>query len=81
MVKPGGYLYIIAPHKRTLTRNSRSTLAGDQSHATGKVPETLNDLFGFGSEISSSCPGWLGWSILHVQDTDDKVGNGFDCGS
>ncbi len=20
---------------------------------------------------------WLGWNILHVQDTDDKVGNGF----
>ena len=81
VVKPGGYLYIIAPHKdRTFDKErSRSTLAElIERHETGKVPETLNDHCSVWiTEDFVELIGWLGWNILHVQDTDDKVGNGF----
>ena len=81
VVKPGGYLYIIAPHKeRTLDKErNRSTLAElIERHETGKVPETLNDHCSVWiTEDFVELVNWLGWKVLHVQDTDDKVGNGF----
>jgi glycosyltransferase involved in cell wall biosynthesis len=81
VVKPRGYLYIIAPHKeRTFDKErNRSTLAElIERHETGKVPETLNDHCSVWiTEDFVELVGWLGWNILHVQDTDDKVGNGF----
>jgi glycosyltransferase involved in cell wall biosynthesis len=81
VVKPGGYLYIIAPHKeRTFDKErNRSTLAElIERHETGKVPETLNDHCSVWiTEDFVELIHWLGWNILHVQDTDDKVGNGF----
>ena len=81
VVKPGGYLYIIAPHKeRTFDKErSRSTLAElIERHETGKVPETLNDHCSVWiTEDFVELVGWLGWKILEVQDVDDKVGNGF----
>jgi SAM-dependent methyltransferase len=81
VVKPGGYLYIIAPHKERTFDNerSRSTLAElIERHETGKVPETLNDHCSVWiTEDFVELIRWLGWNILHVQDTDDKVGNGF----
>jgi glycosyltransferase involved in cell wall biosynthesis len=81
VVKPGGYLYIIAPHKeRTFDKeHKRSTLAElIERHETGKVPETLNDHCSVWiTEDFVELVGWLGWKILEVQDVDDKVGNGF----
>ena len=81
VVKPGGYLYIIAPHKeRTFDKErNRSTLAElIERHETGKVPETLNDHCSVWiTEDFVELIHWLGWNILHVQDIDDKVGNGF----
>jgi len=81
VVKPGGYLYIIAPHKdRTFDKErSRSTLAElIERHETGKVPETLNDHCSVWiTEDFVELIQWLGWNILEIQDVDDKVGNGF----
>jgi SAM-dependent methyltransferase len=81
VVKPGGYLYIIAPHKeRTFDKERpRSTLAElIERHETGKQPETLNEHCSVWiTEDFVELIHWLGWNILHVQDTDDKVGNGF----
>ena len=81
VVKPGGYLYIIAPHKeRTFDKErNRSTLAElIERHETGRVPETLNDHCSVWiTEDFVELIHWLGWNVLHVQDTDDKVGNGF----
>ncbi len=81
VVKPGGYLYIVAPHKeRTFDKDRpRTTLAElIERHETGKQPERFQD----------HCSVWitedfielirhLGWTPLEVQDVDDKVGNGF----
>jgi len=81
VVKPGGYLYIIAPHKeRTFDKErSRSTLAElIERHETGRQPETLNEHCSVWiTEDFVELIHWLGWNILHVQDSDDKVGNGF----
>ena len=81
VVKPGGYLYIIAPHKeRTFDKErNRSTLAElIERHETGRVPETLNDHCSVWiTEDFVELIHWLGWNILHVQDIDDKAGNGF----
>jgi len=81
VVKPGGYLYIIAPHKeRTFDKERpRTTLAElIERHETGKQPETFNEHCSVWiTEDFVELIHWLGWNILHVQDTDDKVGNGF----
>jgi SAM-dependent methyltransferase len=81
VVKPGGYLYIIAPHKeRTFDKERpRSTLAElIARHETGKQPETLAEHCSVWiTEDFVALIHWLGWNILHVQDADDKVGNGF----
>jgi SAM-dependent methyltransferase len=81
VVKPGGYLYIIAPHKeRTFDKERNRTTLGEliERHETGKVPETLNDHCSvWVTEDFVELIRWLGWNVLHVQDTDDKVGNGF----
>ena len=81
VVKPGGYLYIIAPHKeRTFDKERpRTTLAElIERHETGKQPITLNEHCSVWiTEDFVELIHWLGWNILHVQDTDDKVGNGF----
>ena len=81
VVKPGGYLYIIAPHKeRTFDKERpRSTLAElIERHETGKQPQILNEHCSVWiTEDFVEMIHWLGWNILHVQDTDDKVGNGF----
>ena len=81
VVKPGGYLYIIAPHKeRTFDKERpRTTLAElIERHETGKQPEILNEHCSVWiTEDFVELIHWLGWNILHVQDIDDKVGNGF----
>jgi len=81
VVKDGGYLYVVAPHKeRTFDKDrERSTLAElITRHETGICPDP----------DAAHCSVWitedflelvhyLGWPIVAVQDSDDKVGNGF----
>jgi SAM-dependent methyltransferase len=80
-VKPGGYLYIIAPHKeRTFDKERpRTTLAElIERHQTGKQPDPdLGHCSVWITEDFIELIHWLGWTILEVQDVDDKVGNGF----
>ena len=81
VVKPGGYLYIIAPHKeRTFDKERpRSTLAElIERHETGNYPDpNVDHCSVWITEDFVELIHWLGWNILHVQDADDKVGNGF----
>jgi glycosyltransferase involved in cell wall biosynthesis len=81
VVRPGGYIYVIAPHKeRTFDKDRpRTTLAElYERHRTGIGPDP----------DAAHCSVWitadfveliqaLGWPIVAVQDVDDKVGNGF----
>ncbi|KAI1699658.1 methyltransferase domain-containing protein [Ditylenchus destructor] len=80
VVKPGGYVYIIAPHKvRTFDANrTRTTLdelikryehpkvVSSQEHFTVWITEDLIEL----------CL-YYNWTVVATQDIDDKVGNGF----
>jgi SAM-dependent methyltransferase len=82
IVKPEGYIYIIAPHKertfdkdrpRTvlkelITRHESSQIFKSDPHVHYSVWVT-DDLV----ELIK----YLGWQIVYVQDIDDKVGNGF----
>ena len=80
VVRSGGYIYVIVPHRdRTFTGHSRTTLAElIERHDTGICPDPE----------SGPCTAWitedfveliklLGWPIAAIQDVDDKVGNGF----
>jgi SAM-dependent methyltransferase len=81
VVKPGGHLYIVAPHKeRTFDIDRpRTTLAElIERHETGKQPDRYRDHCSVWiTEDFVELIRWLGWTILEVQDVDDKVGNGF----
>jgi acetyltransferase-like isoleucine patch superfamily enzyme/SAM-dependent methyltransferase len=81
VVKPGGYLYVIAPHKeRTFDKERpRTTLAElIERHNTGVQPENLAEHCSVWiTQDFVELIRWLGWTILEVQDVDDKVGNGF----
>ena len=81
VVKPGGYLYIIAPHKeRTFDKDRDRTPLSEliERHRSGIGPDPNGP----------HCSVWitadfvelvkyLGWEMVAVQDVDDKVGNGF----
>jgi len=81
VVRPGGYIYVIAPHKeRTFDKDRpRTTLAElIQRHQTGIGPDP--DVAHCSVWVTSDFVEmieWLKWPIVAVQDTDDKVGNGF----
>jgi SAM-dependent methyltransferase len=81
VVKPGGYLYIVAPHKeRTFDSDRpRTTLAElMERHKTGKQPDRYRDHCSVWiTDDFVELIRWLGWTIVELQDVDDKVGNGF----
>ncbi len=82
VVRPGGYIYVTAPHKeRTFDKDrDRTTLAElIERHETGIGPDPAD-----GKHCSVWITAdfveliqWLGWPIVAIQDVDDKVGNGF----
>jgi glycosyltransferase involved in cell wall biosynthesis len=81
VVRPGGYIYVIAPHKmRTFDRDrDRTTLAElIERHKTGIGPDPdAAHCSIWITEDFVELVNWLGWPIVTVQDIDDKVGNGF----
>ncbi len=81
VVRPGGYIFVIAPHKeRTFDRERpRTTLAElIERHATGIGPDPdAAHCSVWITEDLVEVIQWLGWPVLAVQDVDDKVGNGF----
>ncbi|MBP6034000.1 MAG: class I SAM-dependent methyltransferase [Candidatus Moranbacteria bacterium] len=82
IVKPGGYIFMIVPHKeRTFDRDlSRTTLQEIIDRHEGRIqPEpNINDHHSVWiTEDMVELIGYLGWNIIETQDIDDKVGNGF----
>ncbi len=82
VVKPGGYVFVIAPHKeRTFDRDRPRTLVDEiiDRHEHPNPPEV--DHHGHYSvwitqDFIDICER-MQWKIVAVQDVDDKVGNGF----
>lgn len=83
VIKKGGYIFIIAPHKeRTFDRrNSRTTvLELLERHKTGIFPKAKSNHYSFWItediiDLVNAID--LEWKIIDFQDIDDKVGNGF----
>jgi SAM-dependent methyltransferase len=82
VVRPGGYVVMIVPHKeRTFDRGRpRTTLAELRARHADASPRR--------TEPDEHCSVWIaddlvelardrGWDLVEVQDPDDKVGNGF----
>lgn len=82
VVKPGGYVYIIAPHKeRTFDKDRpRTTLAELIQRHEQPTPPEVDDHRHYSVWITQDfvdlCT-YMQWKIVAVQDVDDKVGNGF----
>lgn len=82
VVKPGGYIFIIAPHKeRTFDRDRPRTSVEEliDRHIHPNPPEI--DHHGHYSvwiteDFLALCER-MGWKVVAYQDVDDKVGNGF----
>lgn len=83
VVRPGGYVFIVAPHKeRTFDKDrSRTPLQELLDRHSGKIPRPAVDTHEHYSvwitedllEVSSH----FKWNVVACQDADDKVGNGF----
>lgn len=82
LVKVGGYVYIIAPHKdRTFDRDRPVTpLAELIDRHENPNPPAFDDHRHYSvwrtDDFVTLCHHY-GWPILAIQDVDDKVGNGF----
>ncbi|HTV41928.1 MAG TPA: glycosyltransferase [Candidatus Sulfotelmatobacter sp.] len=83
VVRPGGYIFIIAPHKeRTFDKErSRTTLAELLDRHSGKIPppsiDTHHHYTVWTTEDLLELCRHLDWNVVASQDMDDKVGNGF----
>ncbi len=82
VTKPGGYVYIIAPHKeRTFDRDRPRTtleeLIDRHEHPNPPVPDLHGHYSVWITQDFLDLCSYFNWPVVAVQDTDDKVGNGF----
>lgn len=82
VVKPGGYVYIIAPHKeRTFDRDRPRTplaeLIDRHEHPNPPVPDHHGHYSVWITEDFLELCNHFNWNVVEFQDVDDKVGNGF----
>jgi predicted SAM-dependent methyltransferase len=82
VVKPGGYVFMIVPHKdRTSDRSKMRTRLSEIIDRHDHPHPPAVDLHGHYSfwitqDVVNICKHY-GWNIVVVEDVDDKVGNGF----
>jgi len=82
VVKPGGYVFIIAPHRDRIGEQAKPrTLPAEiiDRHEHPNPPKVDNHEH-YSSWKTEDFVGFCrhyGWKIVTVQDVDDKVGNGF----
>lgn len=83
VVKPGGYVYMIVPHKeRTFDKDKPlTTLKEIIDRDSGLIPEPIPKQYGhqtvWVTENFVEMCNYYGWNLHIVLDTDQKVGNGF----
>lgn len=81
IVRPGGYLFMIVPHKdRTFDRERKRTtlqeLIDRHKGLFGSLPENGHCSIWITEDVIELVR-HLGWKIVECRDRDDKVGNGF----
>lgn len=82
VVKPGGYVFMIVPHKnRTFDKDRpRTTLAEliqNHDHPNPPVPDHHGHYSVWITEDFVEMCNHYQWPVVEVRDRDDKVGNGF----
>lgn len=82
VVKPGGYVYIIAPHKeRTFDKDRPRTtlqeLIDRHEHPNPPAIDHHGHYSVWVTEDFLELCTHMNWDVVAVQDVDDKVGNGF----
>lgn len=81
VIKPGGYIFTICPHKdRTFDYlKPRTTLKEliERENNPDVVPDIHDHYTIWITEDMIEAVNYLGYKIVAVQDSDDKVGNGF----
>lgn len=82
VVKPGGYVYIIAPHKeRTFDKPRPRTplkeLIDRHERPNPPVPDHHGHYSVWITEDFLELSNHFNWKVIAWQDVDDKVGNGF----
>jgi len=80
VIKPGGYIFMIVPYKeRTFDRKRPRTRLAEliQRHEIGQCAGTQEHHSVWITEDVAELVTYLGWTIVEVQDVDDKAGNGF----
>lgn len=81
VVRKGGYIFAIVPHKERTKDQSRdrtSLVELIERHATGSGPPPNKEHCSVWiTEDMVQLINYLGWTIVDVDDVDDKVGNGF----
>jgi SAM-dependent methyltransferase len=82
LIRPGGYIFMIVPNKEKTfdTNEPRTTLQELIDRYEGKIvsePNKNDHHSVWTTEDMIELVHYLGWNIVEVQDTDDKVGNGF----
>lgn len=82
VVKPGGLVYMIVPHKeRTFDKDRpRTTLAEiiqNHDYPNPPVPDHHGHYSVWITQDFIDICDHYGWPVVAVQDVDDKVGNGF----
>jgi len=80
IIKPGGYLYIICPHKdRTFDKDREVTTIPEiiQRLDVDHIEDGAEHYTVWRTEDFVNFVKAFGYIVTHVQDVDDKVGNGF----
>lgn len=82
LIRPGGYIFMIVPHKeRTFDKaRSRTTLQeliDGHEGRIGRKPNPDDHYSVWVTEDMVEIVNYLGWNLVEAQDIDDKVGNGF----
>jgi len=82
VTKPGGYVYIIAPHKertfdRDRERTSLAEIVDRHEHPNPPVPDHHGHYSVWITQDFLDICKYYQWNVVAYQDVDDKVGNGF----
>ena len=82
VVKPGGYVFVIAPHKertpdKVRPRTTLVEIIARHEHPHPPEHDDHHHYSAWTTEDFVAICNHYGWKIIAVQDVDDKVGNGF----
>jgi SAM-dependent methyltransferase len=82
LVRPGGYVFMIVPHKERTPDKDRprtplAEIIDRHEHPNPPAIDLHHHYSVWITEDFLEICNYYGWSVVAVQDVDDKVGNGF----